>query len=283
MTQIPSYRYLIDPDETRAALAVFLRQPVIGLDTETFSDYATRQNRLSLLQLAAPSGEVLVIDALAAGITHTHALIENPDVWMAAHNARFDDGVLRSEGFIPEGFVDTLRLARRTLKLSSFSLAAVSAHLFGVTLDKSYQQSNWRRRPLSREQLDYAALDAVIALRVYQTLTDRLRGSGKLVAELHRARLRQTPETEYAEAQFEVALSGRPLTSEERQRAERLKAWRKQHAERDRVPLYFVCQDRTIEELAIQRPRTSTELQAIYGLGSAKIGKYGTEILSLLQ
>jgi ribonuclease D len=283
LTEKLSYRYLVDPDETRAALAVFLQQPVIGLDTETFNDFNTKQNRLSLLQLAAPSGEVLVIDGLAAGIQLAHALIEHPDVLMAAHNARFDDGVLRSEGFMPEGFVDTLRLARRTLKLQSFSLASVSQHLLGVTLDKTYQQSNWRRRPLSREQLDYAAMDAVIALRVFQTLTDRLREAGKLEAELRRARLHQEPEKDFPEATFESTRAGRPFTPEERQRAERIKAWRKELAQRNRIPLYLICQDRTIEELAIQRPRTVEQLQAIHGLGPTKIGKYGAEILELLQ
>jgi ribonuclease D len=283
LTEKLSYRYLVDPEETRAALAVFLQQPVIGLDTETFNDFNTRQNRLSLLQLAAPSGEVLVIDGLAAGIQLAHALIEHPDVLMAAHNARFDDGVLRSEGFMPEGFVDTLRLARRTLKLQSFSLASVSQHLFGVTLDKTYQQSNWRRRPLSREQLDYAAMDAVIALRVFQTLTDRLREAGKLETELRRARLHQEPEKDFPEATFENTRAGRPFTPEERQRAELIKAWRKELAQRNRVPLYLICQDRTIEELAIQRPRNAEQLQAIHGLGPTKIGKFGAEILELLQ
>ena len=282
MSQTNSYRYLVDPEETRAALAVFLQQPVIGLDTETFMDFPTKQHRLSLLQVAAPTGEVLVIDALAAGIAHAQTMIENPDVWMAAHSARFDDGVLRSEGFVPEGFVDTLKLARRTLKLQSYGLASVSVHLFGVTLDKTYQQSNWRRRPLSREQLDYAAMDAIIALRVYQTLTDRLREAGKLESELRRARLQREPDQNYAEATFETTRAGRPFTAEERLRAERLKAWRKARAERDRVPLYFICQDRTIEELAVQRPRTATQLASIYGLGASRIGKYGAELLDLL-
>ena len=53
-------------------------QPVIGLDTETYWDYGERLNRLSLLQLAAPTGEVIVIDALTAGIIEARALIENP-------------------------------------------------------------------------------------------------------------------------------------------------------------------------------------------------------------
>src|SRR5262249_60104639 len=103
--------------------------------------------------------------------------------------ARFDEGVLRGAGFDVAGLVDTLRLARRTLRLRSFSLASVSEHLFGLPMDKSYQQSDWRRRPLSRAQLDYAALDASIALRVYQELSAKLEKGGQLEAGLTSAKV----------------------------------------------------------------------------------------------
>jgi ribonuclease D len=68
----------------------------------------------------------------------------------------------RKAGFKPAGLIETLKLARRTLELRSFSLASVADHLCGVTLDKTYQRSNWRQRPLQRAQLDYAC-----ARRVY--------------------------------------------------------------------------------------------------------------------
>src|SRR5262249_35143045 len=115
-----SYRYMIDPDDTRAALAPFADQPIIGLDTETYWDYGARRNRLSLLQLAAPTGEVIVIDALTASVEEARALIENPSAMMAAHNARFDEGVLRGAGFEVAGLVDTLRLAGRNLRVGHF-------------------------------------------------------------------------------------------------------------------------------------------------------------------
>jgi ribonuclease D len=185
MDMVTPYRYLIDPQQVREALCAFANQPIIGLDTETFS--YRRKNRLSLLQLAAPGGEVIVIDALTAGVEEVRGLIENPAVLMAAHNARFDDGVLRQAGFAVAGLIDTLRLARCTLPLRSFSLSSVAEHLLGLTLDKSFQQSDWRKRPLSREQLDYAALDAVVALRIYQELTMRLEKEGRLEDEVRRA------------------------------------------------------------------------------------------------
>src|SRR5215510_3698512 len=283
-----SYQYLIDPDDARVALKPFADQPVIGLNTETYWDSVARRNRLSLLQLAAPTGEVIVIDALTASIIEARPLIENPSVMMAAHNARFDEGVLRGAGFEVAGLVDTLRLARRTLQLRSFSLASVSEHLFGMQMDKPYQQSDWRRRPLSRAQLDYAALDAIIALRVYQELTAKLEEAGQLEEELSRAKIGLSGDG--AEGLNRVSVRAkrrpievRPLTSDERQLVERLKRWRKRTAEQERVPSYLICHDRTLEHLAIVRPGTVEELAGIFGLGASRIAKYGLELLNQLQ
>lgn len=280
------YEYLTDPADVRAALAAFADQPIIGLDTETFMDYSTRQNRLSLLQLASPTGEVIVVDALTAGMEETRRLIENPSAMMAAHSARFDDGVLRNAGFAAAGLVDTLRLSRRTLRLKSFSLASVSDHLFGLRLDKTYQLSDWRRRPLSREQLDYAALDAQIALQVFQELAERLESNGRLAEELHRARI--VPKDETSERNQPQPRSKRPpidlrpLTAEERHLVERLRDWRRRLASSENVPTYMICQDKTLEHLAIARPRTIEELTKIYGLGESKIERYGAGMLSQL-
>ncbi len=278
-----AYRYLIDPAETRTLLADFAQQEIIGLDTETFYDFRAQENRLSLLQLAAPNGAVVVIDALAAGIEAARELIECPQVVMAAHNARFDDGILRGSGFEPAGFVDTLRLARRTLRLQSYGLASVADHLFGMTLDKSHQRSDWRKRPLSRAQLDYAALDAQAALQVFQTLTDRLKSQGRLESELKRARLKRKGEEEPKPTGRTRGPQLRPLTGEERIVYERLCSWREAEAKRARLPLYMICYDKTLEQLAITRPRTLAELDPIYGLGPARIAKYGAQLLACLS
>ncbi|MBL8171050.1 MAG: ribonuclease D [Acidobacteria bacterium] len=283
---IASYQYLVDPQQTRSALAAFAEQPIIGLDTETFWDWNTRQNRLSLLQLAAPTGEVIVIDALSAGISEARALIENPVAMMAAHNARFDDGVLRAAGFAVAGLVDTLRLARRTLHLKSFSLASVSAHLFGVSLDKTQQVSDWRRRPLSREQLDYAALDAQVALQVFQELAERLESEGRLSEELQRARIappEENPAPRNSSSRTKKPpVQLRPLTAEEQTRVERLRDWRRDVAAREQVPVYLICPDKTLEHLVIVRPQTLAELSPIYGLGEAKIARFGEDLLKEL-
>ncbi len=286
MPELPSFQYLVDPDAVREALIPFAGQPVIGLDTETFRDTTSGMNQLSLLQLASPDGRVVVIDALAAGIELARPLIEQASPIKAAHNARFDDGVLRGFGFETSGFVDTLKLSRRTLTLPSHSLASLAAHLFEIPLEKSYQLSDWRRRPLSREQLRYAAIDAVVALRLFLELSERLTSEGRWDAELRRATLRRQPDNSDSDHPGLPARKAgptlRPLTSDERVVLLRLQQWRQLEASRERLPLYMICHDKTLDHLVIARPRSLDDLASIYGLGPARIARYGLTILACL-
>eukprot|EP01054_Gregarina_sp_Poly1_P001748 Gregarina_sp_Poly_1__1747@NODE_1450_length_4124_cov_47_742913_g962_i0_p1_GENE_NODE_1450_length_4124_cov_47_742913_g962_i0NODE_1450_length_4124_cov_47_742913_g962_i0_p1_ORF_typecomplete_len473_score61_43DNA_pol_A_exo1/PF01612_20/9_8e02DNA_pol_A_exo1/PF01612_20/6_2e26_NODE_1450_length_4124_cov_47_742913_g962_i019823400 len=50
------------------------------------------------------------------------------------------------------------------------SLASAVQLILGASIDKTYQVSNWNRRPLALEQLEYASLDAVVMLLLGKTL-----------------------------------------------------------------------------------------------------------------
>jgi ribonuclease D len=71
------------------------------------------------------------------------------------------------------GVVDTMKVSqgRRPTAPEGHSLAAVVERELGVWLDKTQQTSDWRRRPLTEEQVRYAALDAEVLLDVYAALT----------------------------------------------------------------------------------------------------------------
>lgn len=62
----------------------------------------------------------------------------------------------------------------------------------------------------------------------------------------------------------------------------RLKAWRQKKAEQSGVPLYLVCSNRTLEELAAARPQSRAALLEIGGIGQRKLEQYGRELLDLL-
>ena len=73
------------------------------------------------------------------------------------------------------------------------------------------------------------------------------------------------------------------LSDDALQLFERLKEWRKERADRDSVPAFVVFHDRVLAAIAGSRPISSEELHSIGGIGSAKAGRYGSEILELVK
>ena len=63
---------------------------------------------------------------------------------------------------------------------------------------------------------------------------------------------------------------------------EALRAWRLQRSRADGVPAYVVSADAVLIALATQRPRTDAQLLAVPGIGPAKLGSYGAEMLALI-
>jgi ribonuclease D len=282
------YLYITEATAAQAALERLQQEEIVGLDTETYWNPALNHSKVSLVQIAPRAGDVIVIDLMTVDASLLKPLVESPLVMMAAHNARFDEGMLAGEGLQPASFVDTLRLARAALRLPSYSLAGVTAHLFGIELDKSFQKSNWRRRPLTRAQLAYAALDAQITLQVYDELQRILSEQGKLESAMRSAILApsssasgepRAPRKRRAAPQPPV----RPLTDEEQRVVLQLKKWRLEKSFSERVPAYMICPDRTLEHLAMERPATLEALEKIFGLGASKVSRFGLELLEALR
>lgn len=63
---------------------------------------------------------------------------------------------------------------------------------------------------------------------------------------------------------------------------EELRSWRTNRAREARIPPYTVLHDATLKLLAAVRPRRLAELESIKGLGPAKIGRYGEELLEIV-
>lgn len=283
-----TWRFVTDPAELREAAEALRGEKIIGLDTETCWDFKTdRSQDVALVQLAPPVGDVIVADVLATGVEPLRELLESPEPKMVAHNARFDAGVLLGAGVAAAGLIDTLRMSRMALTLASHSLAALTEHLFGLPIDKTLQKSNWRRRPLTRAQIEYAALDARMALLVYDELSRMLAAEGRLELALRASELAPAepaePGKEPRKRRKAPALPEIILTPEEKRLVALLKKWRLERANTQRVPAYMICPDRTLAHLARERPETLEALAAIHGLGESKIKNFGEDLLRALR
>ena len=64
---------------------------------------------------------------------------------------------------------------------------------------------------------------------------------------------------------------------------ERLKAWRKERAQKEGVPVYIVGTNREMGAIARKAPGSLEALKSIKGFGKGKIAKYGQEIVGIVS
>lgn len=163
-------------DALQAACDTLSAAARVGLDVETtLTDQA-----LCLVQMAT-STHTWLIDPLAIeDLTPLAELLANADVAKVIHNASFEKRVLGRYDMPILNIVDTLKLSREVRAVrgkGEHTLATVCQRELGLAIDKECQTSDWRRRPLTADQVRYAALDAEILLRVLDALPEPPQGT----------------------------------------------------------------------------------------------------------
>jgi DNA polymerase I-like protein with 3'-5' exonuclease and polymerase domains len=118
--------------------------------------------RIRLLQLYGGGRRVAVIDLDRAGRAVLQRL---NDLRLVVYNAAFDLAFLEAEGISPLETHCAMQAVRLTLG-SMRSLREAARDYVGVDLTKDLQTSDWNVPHLSKDQIDYAANDAVVTWRL---------------------------------------------------------------------------------------------------------------------
>jgi DNA polymerase I len=90
-----------------------------------------------------------------------------------AHNMAFELAFLEKAGVGLGELHCTLQATRLTLGENATSLADSAATYLNLNLDKSLQVSDWSTLNLTRQQIEYAAIDAVVAWRIAEKILPR--------------------------------------------------------------------------------------------------------------
>ncbi|HNR29917.1 MAG TPA: methyltransferase domain-containing protein [Candidatus Hydrogenedentes bacterium] len=159
---------LTEHAEVAEVCARLAREPRIGLDVETTLD---EPRRICLIQCGA-SDRTYLIDALTLGDWGpVKALLEDAHVEKVIHNAQFEEDLFAKRGIRIRNVFDTLPASRRKHRRGvegGHKLNEVCERELGIYMDKTLQTSDWTSRPLTVEQIAYAALDAEVLLDLYR-------------------------------------------------------------------------------------------------------------------
>ena len=149
----------------------------ITIDTEFLRD-RTYYPKLCLIQIAGPGeAEAVAIDTLAEDLdlTPLYALLNDEPVLKVFHAMRQDVEIFfQRTGRIPTPLFDTQVAAMVCGFGESVAYDKLAAEIAGAKIDKSSRFTDWARRPLSDNQLNYALSDVIHLRPVYEELRDRL-------------------------------------------------------------------------------------------------------------
>jgi ribonuclease D len=257
--------------------------PAVAVDTEADSLHHYPE-RLCLVQLAHPGGQVYFLDALALlDLEPFRRLFADPATVKVFHSGDNDVVYLKRRfGLTFAGLSDTM-LAARFLGVRELGLERLLLKYLDVQPVRSQQKTDWARRPLTPTQEIYAAED----VRHLITLRERL------LAEL-RAIGREAWLDEECEALAALPVPDRPSDEDGYRRirgASRLpprglavlralylqrEAW----ARAEHRPPFKVLSPETLVALAERQSADQAALTAVPGLSPRLVERYGEGLLA---
>ncbi len=119
-------------------------------------------SRIRLIQYSAGTICFLFDQYKIESLDWINPLISAPTV---AHNALFEASHFLYQGIVFNDLHDSMLMGRVFLNANK-SLKDLAGEALALELDKSLQVSDWNRPALLREQLEYAAADAVVAFEL---------------------------------------------------------------------------------------------------------------------
>ena len=157
-----------------------LEKSYLGVDTE-FRRTTKDNMRLALLQIN-DGEEIYLIDTIAIKDPSDHAsFLFSNSVLKIFHSCKEDlEAIFSWTKKEMQNIFDT-QLANSFLEDEySISYQGLVKKKLDINLEKKETRSNWLRRPLSDEQLKYAALDVEYLIHLYEGQIDELISSGKI-------------------------------------------------------------------------------------------------------
>ncbi len=247
---------------TTAALADLVttlsRSRFVTVDTE-FIRETTFWPELCLIQLASHD-VAAIVDPLADGIDLApfFALMADEKVLKVFHAARQDIEIVYNRGgIIPHPVFDSQVAAMACGFGDSISYDQLVSKVTGAHIDKSSRFTDWRRRPLSQQQLDYALADVTHLVDVYEHLEAKLTETGRshwLNDEMEVLTSVETYDLHPDDAWKRLKMRVRkPAELAALQAAAR---WRELEARERNVPRGRVMKDDALFEVAQQQPRS---------------------------
>jgi ribonuclease D len=256
---------------------------IIGFDTEFVSE-DTFHPELCLIQVVTP-GEMEVVDPQAVDVRPFWQTVASGDRITVVHAGREElSFMLRAVGAIPSRIFDVQIAAGFCSNEFPASYGSLVGKFLGRQLMKGEQRTDWRRRPLTEAQVNYALEDVRYLLPLHERLTQTLtkRRRLKWLEEEMIGWQQQIVEAQDRKDWRRVSGIG-TLNARNLAIVRELWHWRQDEARRMNQPPKRLLRDDLLVEIAKRRSDQPDQILAIRGLQRGDLRRKAHELAAAVR
>jgi len=277
----------VDTDSALTAMIEALcKEPLLAVDTE-FMRTDTFFPKVALIQIASRDN-IYLVDPVAITTLEPLRVLFYGDQLSAIilHSCSEDLEVFKTLWReVPTKIFDT-QIAAAYLNLERQpSLQKLLSLLLGVDLPKDETRSNWLQRPLTDNQMKYAALDVAYLLDSYDILIERLEAKGRLewAAEDCETLVDKYSAVLDFDKAYKSVGNAWKLSAKQLAVLRLLSAWRDRTAIEKNKPKGHILKDATLFEIAERSPNSKSGLAQCESLSAGQAKRFGEALLKMVQ
>lgn len=274
-----NYRLVSTAEDLPELINAIEAAELVGMDTEFVAEDCYRPD-LCLLQISTRSDVFIVDPRTIEDLQQVWELLVDGQRTVVVHAGREEILFAYRATGQPISTLFDVQLALGLLGGEyPASYGKLLQRTLGELVPKGETRTDWRKRPLSTAQLDYAALDVLHLPQLFDALSNELQRLGRLEWLFDELLRRQTNliETQLQEGWHRLSgvqsLHGRQLGV-----VRELWAWRDQRAEQKNMPARRVLRDDLIVELAKRGSADEKKISHIRGLHHPGFQRFIPEI-----
>jgi len=277
--------YIDKPEQLTELCNRIIQEPWIALDTE-FLREKTYYPVFCLLQIATPEWVVCVDPIALPDLSELFDVINNTAITKVLHSCRQDLEIFyKLTGKVTSPVFDTQIAAPLLGFQENPGYAMLVSSFMNINLSKAYTRTDWSVRPLSEEQIQYAADDVIYLCKIYQIMCQKLEALGRLdwlekdFELLNNTELYQiSPVNAWLKVKGKNRLTGKQLSI-----VQALTEWREKTAQLENRPKNWLIRDDLLLELAKLQPETVEELVKVRSMNERTVRRYGKVICQLIN
>ena len=277
-------QYINTPEQLAVLCEHIKKAPWLALDTE-FLREKTYYSKFCLLQIATPEW-VACVDPIALPELGTlFDAIHTPSIIKVFHSCHQDLEIFyQMTGKVPGPIFDTQVAAPLLGYQDNPGYAMLVSSLLNINLNKAHTRADWSKRPLSEEEIQYAADDVIYLCQIYQIMLQKLAALGRAdwlkqdFKELENPNNYQvSPEKAWLKIRGKNKLTGKQLSI-----VQVLAEWREATAQVENRPKTWLLRDELIFDMAKLQPETVADLANIRSINEQTIHRYGRKLCELI-